>query len=162
MTRHPCPVGPFRPWINAARRPESAQFPQSPCQQPPLTQLVRTTSVRHPISPGKEIRHISGRLKTLASARGVKGVIADERPAEIRRGSGPRSEVAIPGDSRRDRRGRPAGDREPDVRPGPRGRAARGRAGRVLRRGPRDRLRVGDRRPAPAPDGAGRSGPATR
>ena len=51
--------------------------------------------------------------------------------------------------------GRPAGHREPDVRPGPRGRAARGRGGRLLRRGPRDRLRVGDRCPAPAPDGAG-------
>ena len=64
-------------------------------------------------------------------------------------------EGAVSGDPRRDRTRCPAGDREPDVRPGPGSRAARGRAGRVLRRRPRDRLRLGDRRAAPAPDGAG-------
>ena len=51
--------------------------------------------------------------------------------------------------------GGPRRDREPDVHPGAGGRAARGRGGRILRRGPRDRLCVGDRRPAPAPDGPG-------
>ena len=64
-------------------------------------------------------------------------------------------ESSVPVDPRRDRAHDPRAVREPDVRDGAGSREARGRAGRILRRRSRDRLRIGDRRAPVAADGRG-------